>query len=298
MAYGAGAAVSLALVVAVGVWGYQLVMRDVSGVPVVRATEGPMRVMPEDPGGAPAEHQGLAVNKVAAEGVAQKPADRFILAPRPVDLSIEDSTTAKLDLIRLTQDNRRETEALPQKATDLSVDALTQALIADATPFSDVVDDAKSDDAPKVIAALQSDVVAEVADAEDAPEGLVAGNRKISLRPRPRPAGLVASAAAAIAAPPVDTALDLDAASLPAGTRLAQLGAFESAEIARKEWDRLASRFDDFLTDKKRVIQKAESGGRTFYRLRAHGFSDISDARRFCSALVAERAECIPVTIK
>ena len=33
----AGAVVSLALLVGVGIWGYQLLVRDVSGVPVVRA---------------------------------------------------------------------------------------------------------------------------------------------------------------------------------------------------------------------------------------------------------------------
>ena len=43
-----GAVTSLALVVGVGVWGYKLVIRDVSGVPVIRAAEGPMRIQPED----------------------------------------------------------------------------------------------------------------------------------------------------------------------------------------------------------------------------------------------------------
>ena len=41
----------LALVVGIGVWGYKLLVRDVSGVPVVRAVEGPMRIQPENPGG-------------------------------------------------------------------------------------------------------------------------------------------------------------------------------------------------------------------------------------------------------
>ena len=53
----AGAAVSLALIVGIGVWGYKMLARDVSGVPVVRAASGkPMRVQPEDPGGSPAMH--------------------------------------------------------------------------------------------------------------------------------------------------------------------------------------------------------------------------------------------------
>ena len=57
-------------------------------------------------------------------------------------------------------------------------------------------------------------------------------------------------------------------------------------------------RFGDYLNGKDRIVQTAESGGRTFYRLRAHGFADLSDARRFCSALVAEGADCIPVVTR
>ena len=38
---GAGAAVSLALIAGRGWWGWQLLVRDVSGVPVVRALAGP-----------------------------------------------------------------------------------------------------------------------------------------------------------------------------------------------------------------------------------------------------------------
>jgi hypothetical protein len=68
--------------------------------------------------------------------------------------------------------------------------------------------------------------------------------------------------------------------------------------VARKEWTRLRGRFGEYLDGKDRVIQKAQSGGRTFYRLRAVGFDGLSDARRFCSALVAENAECIPVVTR
>ena len=44
-----GAVTSLVLVAGVCVWGYQQLSRDVSGVPVIRAADGPMRVQPEDP---------------------------------------------------------------------------------------------------------------------------------------------------------------------------------------------------------------------------------------------------------
>ncbi|MFC6583995.1 SPOR domain-containing protein [Sulfitobacter aestuariivivens] len=82
------------------------------------------------------------------------------------------------------------------------------------------------------------------------------------------------------------------------GTRLAQLGAFDSEAVAREQWDQLNTRFGTYLAGKKRVVQKATSGGRVFYRLRAMGFEDIADARRFCSALVAENADCIPVVTR
>ncbi len=53
-----GAALSLALVAGIGTWGYQLVMRDVTGIPVVRAVEGPMRVCQKTPGGVPRHIRG------------------------------------------------------------------------------------------------------------------------------------------------------------------------------------------------------------------------------------------------
>ena len=85
---------------------------------------------------------------------------------------------------------------------------------------------------------------------------------------------------------------------MPVGSRLAQLGAFDSDEVARKEWIRLSGKFSEFMEGKQRVIQKAQSGGHTFYRLRAMGFADLAAARSFCAAFVAENAECIPVVAK
>jgi ornithine cyclodeaminase/alanine dehydrogenase-like protein (mu-crystallin family) len=68
--------------------------------------------------------------------------------------------------------------------------------------------------------------------------------------------------------------------------------------VARAEWQRLRAALGDLLEGKSRVVQKAESGGRTFFRLRAMGFEDLADARRFCSALKAENIDCIPVVTR
>ncbi|MFZ8875361.1 MAG: SPOR domain-containing protein, partial [Paracoccaceae bacterium] len=52
------------------------------------------------------------------------------------------------------------------------------------------------------------------------------------------------------------------------------------------------------MAERSRVIQRADRGGRIFYRLRADGFADLNDARRFCALLVASNADCIPVTVR
>ena len=85
--------------------------------------------------------------------------------------------------------------------------------------------------------------------------------------------------------------------TLPVGSAVVQLGAFESKSLAQIEWQRLEALLGPVLTSKKMLVQKAESGGKVFYRLRAFGFDDLSDARQFCSA-VNDKVACIPVVTR
>ncbi len=302
-----GAVASLALVAGVGYWGYKLVMRDVSGVPVVRAVEGPMRIQPESPGGTPADHQGLAVNTVAAVGSAAPPADRLILAPRPVSLTDEDAPMGELKPTKAV--HVVEEEITNQEAADLrqnAVDSLV-AELGEETSQPEIAQPEGVQVASLVMpeeepAIDPADLAAQLPD----PEIMALPGVRRSLRPINRPAratpsGVSASASsqdAINAAVRAATGLDVDPDTLAVGTRLAQLGAFDSAEVAQSEWERLNNRFGEYLEGKQRVIQKASSGGRTFYRLRALGFEDLSDSRRFCAALVAQGADCIPVAVR
>ncbi|MDP5335071.1 MAG: SPOR domain-containing protein [Paracoccaceae bacterium] len=313
----AGAGLSVALIIGVTIWGYRLVMRDVNGIPVVRAMEGPMRIQPETPGGSMAENLGLAVNEVAATGTAAPPPDRIVLAPRPVVLDDEDVATAELmavaQIFPMPQPLAAPVAAeAPQPADGSAGDngALPDSVAGEAR--IDTVAMTRAE--PDSMAAMVDQILAQVLQGEDAPSATeatvaaiavprVEGGISQSLRPQARPAAMVRQAAlqsAAMATPAAAAlaVLDVDPDTIPAGTRLVQLGAYDSPEVAKREWDRIAARFGDYLEGKARVIQLAESGGRNFYRLRAMGFADINDARRFCSALVAERAECIPVTAK
>ena len=291
-----GAVASLALVAGVGVWGYTLVMRDVSGVPVVRAVEGPMRIQPENPGGTLADHQGLAVNAVAAVGAAAPPADRLILAPRPVSLTDEDTPMAAI----------KATNSAGESVSDQdTVNALDVGLVNEAKTE-------KSQEQEAQLASLATpdeEIAIDPADlATQFPDLALAAVPGVhrSLRPQVRPSRATLSAnspnssieAAINAAVKAAVGLDVDPDALPKGTRLAQLGAYESTDMAQAEWTRMNGRFRDYMNGKQMVIQKTSSGGRTFYRLRVMGFNDLSDSRQFCAALVAQGADCIPVAAR
>lgn len=296
-----GALTSIGLIIGLGFWSYNTLTRDVSGVPVVRALEGPMRVQPEDPGGIAADHQGLAVNVVAGSGAAAPPPDRLVLAPRPVDLADEDLPAPELrDLATRPQargtDNARSARldqmvAAAQAEADArdGGDRIEQpAPLSMASPSQiDTSGDGDPEDlAPKPVPAIVA--------ARDTGDGLPR-----SLRPQVRPDDIQARVVlASVEVQPRVDDIDVAPEEVPIGTSLAQLGAFGSEDIARGEWDRLNARFGDYLTGKQRVIERASSGGRIFYRLRAMGFDDLSDARRFCSAFVAEGTDCVPLVVR
>lgn len=295
----AGAACSVALVIGLGVWGYKLAVRDVNGVPVVRAMEGPMRVAPENPGGTIADHQGLAVNMVAALGTAAPPPDRLVLAPRPVELSYEDTPglaaagapqplqvaapvggTMPTPQLAAPQPAIMPATPVVPENTGPDPDAVAQALAeALATPLDDGV---------------EPEATTELAATADAPSS--------GIRPRARPVAPGAVQPAAIEpvsltdqtlGPPATT--EVDPSMIPAGTRLVQLGAFDTPEMARAEWAKLTNQFGPLMDGKALVVQAAESGGRTFFRLRAHGFADETEARGFCTTMLEQNASCIPV---
>ncbi|WP_081535947.1 SPOR domain-containing protein [Rhodovulum sp. P5] len=282
----AGGVASLALVAGLVNWGIQIMVRDVSGVPVVVALEGPMRVAPDNPGGQLAQHQGLAVNRVAAEGEAAPPPDTLRLAPQPVSLADEDLPQAAFPRGRGT-DLRAVTGAVPEPDAPLADIALID--ISDELPLG-----ADMEQAPLTGEEVLGEEVL------DLPPGAL----RVSPRPQPRPdtdlaaRAAIAAATAALAQPRVSG--ELPAAEVIAGTALVQLGAFNSTEDARAGWDRLAgrSRFAAFFETKSRVVQQAGSGDQVFYRLRAAGFENLDDARRFCAALTAEGADCIPVVAR
>ena len=301
-----GAACSIALIVGVGLWGYRLAVRDVTGVPVIRAAEGPMRVAPSNPGGDIADHQGMAVNVVAAAGGAAPLPEEIILAPAPVELSAEDAPG--LSALDPMSDAVASAPSAgePPMTEAAAASALAVATLETPDPLIPAPDAAA--EAPTVTEDAVAMALAEalgdampLAPLADMPQEAAAETSTVesagwTVRPKPRPqTGLQSAPTAEPVSVAVSVGPEIDSTTLTAGTRLVQLGAFDSPEIARAEWIRLRERFGDLMTGKSLVVQSAQSGGRTFYRLRAHGFDGEDDARRFCAALLAENAACIPV---
>lgn len=288
---GAGALTSLALVIGLGVWGYRLAVRDVTGIPVIRALEGPARVAPDAPGGELAAHQGLAVNAIAAEGEAAPPPGELRLAPAPADLGPQ---AVPMGELAAGMDG--------PVAAPLSGDPL--AADEPAAPDPDAVPVAAAEAAPAVVIPASVPGVARSLRPPMRPEARhdrPAQLHTASYVPDAPDGDAMAEAAAAAVAEALagrGSAREVVPESLPEGARLVQLGAFDTPETARAEWDRIAERFGALMEGKDRVVQKAESGGNTFYRLRVAGFADLADARSFCEALLAEGANCVPAQVR
>lgn len=325
-----GAILSVVLIAGLATWGWKLWVRDVTGVPVVAALEGPMRVAPEDPGGLASDYQGLSVNTIAEERVDIAPSEQVVLAPGPATLDeSEDLAMAELPavpdagsaitledeagiasslgteadaLLALEDTEVAGLEALPETAPLPLAEREAEIAALEPAPTEPLA----TEDTPS---ATDLAVAAALADAGLRPETVVAKVEAaahvpvVTPRPLVRPASLQQVAvpqSAPEAAPAVETVETpasglIDPAAIAAGTRLVQLGAYTSTEIAQTEWAALQARFSDIMVDKSIVVQEAEAGGRAFFRLRAMGFDDLADARRFCSVMVSEGANCIPV---
>ena len=271
-----GAISSVALVLGLGYWGYALAVRDVTGVPVMRAATGAMRIAPADPGGEQALNQGLTVNAVAALGTSAKSADTIMLAPMSVALQPDDLPVLPVE------------SASPQ-------DASTQTPAVEPSAISATAVEATAIEPAPVL--TQDSVDAAVAAALAEGSGTqTASDTSPVLRPMPRPVeGGGATVQADDTAVAATGLLETDANAIPTGAILAQFDAYETEDLARAKFSDLQQRFGGVMAGKSMVVQPVESNGRTIYRLRAYGLTSEDDARNFCAALQAEGTECVPV---
>jgi hypothetical protein len=283
--YLGGAAVSLGLIAGAVYWAVTMTQRDISKIPVVAARAEPMRIAPENPGGQAADHMDLTVSRVAATETPQS-VESVVVSSMPPDL--DDTDVPQAELIAAQESQASFTE---QEKTVLDMNALADAMTQGVEPLSALPQPSAI---PNIVQGNIDDAL-RLALSDQATTGplVVDGLVQVSLRPKARPALQQATAIAA-AAPADAVSPTPTAPKVVVGSALVQLGAFDTSQAAHDEWDQLAAALTAVIGDRKPVIEQANSGGRPFYRLRAAGFQDLADARRFCSA-VASKTDCIPV---
>ena len=121
--------------------------------------------------------------------------------------------------------------------------------------------------------------VAPPAVAAPAPKALVVTNAP----PAPKPTPVKPAAPAEVHAVPAATS---------AHQPMVQLAALTSEESARAEWAQLAKKMPDLLGGRQPTFSKTERDGRTFWRVRTSGFTDVAQARGFCDRIRAKGAGC------
>ena len=282
--YWTGAALSLFLLAGAIGWSYQLIVRDVNQIPIVRAQLGPLRVAPDNPGGLTAANQGLSVTQLA---VNEKPllSNEIYLAPAAEILN-EENLALK---VKEEYESNKVDGAFEIKEVNAE-----NSMNLEALPDQKEVD-SRSNDLGVLSKAAFSQKKIEIENAVSLALSITnEPDKSLSwLRPKIRPVGFYRNGNITedqiVSNEPMP--------KLPIGSAVVQLGAFDSKSLAESEWQRFEKILGSILIPKKMVVQKAESGGKIFYRLRASGFSDISDARQFCTA-ISDKVACIPVVTR
>ena len=278
--YWIGAVLSLSLLAGAIGWSYKLVVRDINQIPIVRAQLGPLRVAPDNPGGLTAANQGLSVTQLA---VNEKPllSDEINLAPAAEILNEETSASLLREVDKLNQiDETYEIKQINAENT-ISLDGSSGAMKGETA--------SKTESLVAQVAFSQKKV--EIENAVSLALSITSefDPSLTSLRPKTRPRSVQQNRELIVSKEPMS--------KLPIGSAIVQLGAFDSKSLAESEWLRFEKLLGSILAPKQMIIQKAESGGKIFYRLRASGFNDISDARQFCTA-ISDKVACIPVVTR
>ena len=282
--YWAGAALSLSLLAGAIGWSYQLIVRDINQIPIVRAQLGPLRVAPDNPGGLTAANQGLSVTQLA---VNEKPllSNEIHLAPAAEILNAENLAPKITEDVKSNTDDETFEIKEVNAESSLNLTVLSNEIEAGSRSKEEAFLSKVAFSQKKMEIENAVSLALSISDDQLA--------SSTSLRPKIRPKSFNGNN---------KTSLDQVATNElmskpPMGSAMVQLGAFENKNLATSEWQRVENLLGSILISKKMVVQKAESGGKIFYRLRASGFDDISDARQFCTA-ISDKVACIPVVTR
>lgn len=235
-------------------------------LPVVTASNDPIKVRPENPGGLDVPHQDMMVLN---EGdPAQEPAVERLLPPPEVPQPPPDEPAAYVP------------------APD---DNVIASLVA-----SEVLAGTAVDEGTSATEVQEPDTVA--SDPDQTPDTTIPGrkpetetNDSATSTPGANAAeGAAASASEAQAVAPVQTA------QTP-GSFVLQLASYRTEDAIAPAWTKLQNAHPDLLGDMQRFVQQAEVNGKTYYRLQVGPFPNRATALDVCAQLKASKQDCIVV---
>jgi len=255
------------------------------GIPVVEAPSGPVKVKPANPGGMQVEGANDSILSGEADGketVAPGPE-----APAPQALKAqEDAATQAATPAPLSSAEPRPPGHAPIRLTPMH--GAAPALVAQAvtTPSDD------QGAAPQVTTPQNAPV-------QSTPLQPPAGQPPAAQTTPAQPAAPAAQAAPAPAAPAPMAPPAAAAQTAPAGhgkRALVQFAAVDSGEAALREWQRLSKKYPDLFNGHTPNITKTEHNGKTFWRIRTGGFTDLTQAAVFCQKVKARGGACTVAT--
>ena len=283
-----GAVISLKLILWAGYWTYNIISRDINGIPIVAAQPGPLRVAPDTPGGIEAENIELAVTKIASQELPPNP-KAVELAPStekltPDDLTIFQATRQKKIIDRQAALNNQIHLGViePNLSKEISFEPVNT--VTNTANYS--ITEHQSE---LVAAAL---ALALKPSADNLIANAVAQNKFKQIKPRLRPGSLLEASVST-----TETVIRPALASVETGLAVVQFGTFATETVAFEEWDRLSKNLSVILDGRPKYVERIKRNGNEIYRLRLGGFVNIDDASRFCSAVISQE-NCVPVIAK
>ena len=283
-----GAVISLNLILWAGYWTYNIISRDINGIPIVAAQPGPLRVAPDTPGGIEAENIELAVTKIASQELPPNP-KAVELAPGTEKLTPDDLTIFQA----IRQKKIIDRQAALNNQIHLGV---IEPNLSKEISFETV--NTESNTANYSITENQSELVAAALalalkpSADNLIANAVAQNKFKQIKPRLRPGSLLEASVST-----TETVIRPALASVETGLAVVQFGTFATETVAFEEWDRLSKNLSVILDGRPKYVERIKRNGNEIYRLRLGGFVNIDDASRFCSAVISQE-NCVPVIAK
>ena len=98
-------------------------------------------------------------------------------------------------------------------------------------------------------------------------------------------------APAVVPAKPLPPSRAVTAAPSTGGAQV-QLAAMDTEAAAMAEWQRLSKRMPELMGSRHPAVERTEREGKTLFRLRTGGFTDVAQASAFCTQVRSKGAGC------